>query len=189
MRQLAMIGLVFAALADRASAQVLLTLDELITGAPSIVVATVESRRAEVEHYGSSRLIITRVTLRVEQTIKGSPPQRLVVEVLGGTLGGETLRVSHVPEFRVGDRDVLFLNHEPHAISPLVGSDQGRFRVLADNETGVPRVLTMGFEPLLSLSQVGAARTGVARRMSAALSLNEFVTAVRDRVRTLGVRQ
>lgn len=188
MRHLAAIWLISAALAANPSAQGLLTLDELIIGAPSIVVATVESRRAEIEHYGTSRLIITKVTLRVEQTIKGSVPQRLVVEVLGGTLGDETLRVSHVPEFRVGDRDVLFLSHAPHAVSPLVGSDQGRFRVLTDHETGQPRVLTTGFEPLTSLSQVGAARTGVARRMSAALSLNDFVTAVRDRVRALGVR-
>lgn len=188
MRRQLMLMLMFATIATRASAQELLSLDELIIAAPSIVVATVESRRAEVEYYGNSRLIITKVTLRVEQTVKGSTPERLVVEVLGGTLGDETLRVSHVPEFRVGDRDVLFLSHAPHAVSPLVGSDQGRFRVLADNETGVPRVLTRGFEPLTSLSQVGAVRTSVARRLSAALSLNDFVTAVRDRVRTLGAR-
>ena len=188
MKRLALIGLMFAALAGRASAQELLTLDEMIVAARSIVVATVESRRAEYEFYGSSRLIVTKVTLRVEQTIKGSVPHTLVVEVLGGTLGDETLRVSHVPEFRVGDRDVLFLSHAPHAVSPLVGSDQGRFRVLADHETGVPRVLTMGFEPVMALSQVGAVRTTVARKMSAALSLNDFVNAVRDRVRALGAR-
>jgi hypothetical protein len=188
MRRQLILALLLATTATRASAQELLSLDEMIVAAPSIVVATVESRRAEVEYYGTSRLIITKVTLRVEQTIKGSAPQTLVVEVLGGTLGDTTLRVSHVPEFRVGDRDVLFLSNAAHAVSPLVGSDQGRFRVLADNETGVPRVLTMGFEPLTSLSQIGAARTTVARRMSAALSLNDFVTAVRDRVRTLGVR-
>jgi hypothetical protein len=172
-----------------AQAQEAMTLDQMITAAPAIVVATVESRRAEPEFYGSSRLIITKVTLRVEETIKGSVPRSLVIEVLGGTLGDQTLHVSHVPEFRVGDRDVLFLSNAVHAVSPLVGSDQGRFRVLTDNETGTPRVLTLGFEPVTALSQIGAERTTVARTMTAALSLGDFVTAVRDRARVLGARR
>ena len=172
----------------RVSAQEPMSLDAMIMAAPTIVVATVESRRAVAEDYGASRLIVTHVTLRVEQSIKGSAPQTLVVEVLGGTLGDVTLHVSHVPEFRVGDRDVLFLSGAPHAVSPLVGSDQGRFRILADNVSGQPRVLMSDFEPLLSVSQVGAERRGFARTMSDALTVDAFVTAVRDRVRTLGAR-
>lgn len=181
-------GLVFCVSAARATAQTPMSLDEMIVAAPAIVVATVESRRAEYEYYGSSRLIITKVTLRVEESIKGSLPRTVVVEVLGGTLGDQTLHVSHVPEFRVGDRDVLFLSNAPHAVSPLVGSDQGRFRVLADNETGTARVVTAGFEPLIAVSQVGAERTTVARRLTEALSLNDFITVVRDRSRALGAR-
>lgn len=181
-------GLVFCVSAARATAQTPMSLDEMIVAAPAIVVATVESRRAEYEYYGSSRLIITKVTLRVEESIKGSLPRTVVVEVLGGTLGDQTLHVSHVPEFRVGDRDVLFLSNAPHAVSPLVGSNQGRFRVLADNETGTARVVTAGFEPLIAVSQVGAERTTVARRLTEALSLNDFITVVRDRSRALGAR-
>jgi hypothetical protein len=167
------------------AAQAPMTLDEMILAAPAIVVATVESRRAEYEYYGSSRLIITKVTLRIEDTLKGSAPRTLVVEVLGGTLDDQTLHVSHVPEFQVGDRDVLFLSLAPHSVSPLVGSDQGRFRILTDNESGTPRVLTMGYEPVASLAQIGAGQTRVARRMSEGMSLPQFVTAVRDRARTL----
>lgn len=181
-------GLVFCVSAARATAQTPMSLDEMIVAAPAIVVATVESRRAEYEYYGSSRLIITKVTLRVEESIKGSLPRTVVVEVLGGTLGDQTLHVSHVPEFRVGDRDVLFLSNAPHAVSPLVGSNQGRFRVLADNETGTARVVTAGFEPLIAVSQVGAERTTVARRLTEALPLNDFITVVRDRSRALGAR-
>lgn len=81
-----------------------LSLDQLTDRASTIVVSTVTSRRAEWEHYGASRLIITKVTMAVEQTLKGSAPRTLVVEVLGGTIGDQTLHVSHVPEFKVGDR-------------------------------------------------------------------------------------
>jgi len=188
MKTLIVTLLAAGAVASPAFAQDTLTIDQMITAAPSIVVATVASRRAEEEYYGASRLIITKVTLNVEQNIKGSSPRQLVVEVLGGTIGDVTQHVSHVPEFRVGDRDVLFLTDAPHAVSPLVGSDQGRFRVLADSDTRTPRVVTAGFEPLTSVQQVGAERPGFVRTLREAMTLDDFVTTLRDRARALGVR-
>lgn len=163
-----------------------LSLDQLTDRASTIVVSTVTSRRAEWENYGASRLIITKVTMEVEQTLKGIAPRTLVVEVLGGTIGDQTLHVSHVPEFKVGDRDVLFLNGALHAASPVVGSDQGRFRVMNEAATGTARVLSAGFAPLVSAAKIGAtAETagGPARSMAEAFSLTDFVTLVRDRVR------
>ncbi len=167
--------------------------DQLIDRAPLIVVATTTSRRAEWEFYGSSKLIITKVTMEVEQSLKGSAPRTLTVEVMGGTIGDQTQKVFHVPEFRVGDRDVLFLNNHPHSVSPLVGSDQGRFRVMNESAGGTARVLTVGFFPLRSVAEVGAAAASGAAgstsrstaSLASALSLSDFVTIVRDRVRLL----
>lgn len=167
----------------------LLTLDQLIARAPDIVVGTVVSRKTEWEHYGSSRLIITKVSIEIEQTLKGSASRTLTVEVMGGTIGEESQRLSHVPEFRVGDRDVLFLNGQPHAVSPIVGADQGRFRVMTESATGIARVLTTGFGPVQSVSQIGVARAPSVASMSSALPLSDFVTIVRDRVRALERRQ
>lgn len=168
-----------------APAQDALTLDDLVSQAPTIVVATVTARRADWEFYGSSRLIITTITLEIEQTLKGSAPRTLQVEVMGGTIGDETQRVSHVPEFRVRERDVLFLSGHPHSVSPLVGSDQGRFRVVNESASGVARVVTAGFQPLRSLAEIGAARVEPARSLSEALTLSDFVNLVRDRIRFL----
>ncbi len=165
-----------------------LSLDQLTDRAAAIVVSTVTSRKAEWEHYGGSRLIVTKITLAVEEALKGASPRTLVVEVVGGTIGEETLRVSDVPEFRVGDRDVLFLNSHPHSVSPLVGSDQGRFRVLNESASGTARILTAGFSPLRTVAEVGAARAGVIPSMASAMSLSEFVTIVRARVRAQGPR-
>jgi hypothetical protein len=180
-----LVGGLWLATAQPAHAQDALTLDELIVAAPTIVVATVTGRRADWESYGASRLIITTVTLEVEQSLKGGAPRTLVVEVMGGSISDETQRLSHVPEFRVRERDVLFLNGLPHAVSPLVGSDQGRFRVLEESAGGTARVVTVGFHPLRSLAEIGAARTAPARSLSEALSLSDFVTRVRDRIREL----
>lgn len=162
-----------------------LTLDDLVGRAPTIVVTTVTARRADWEFYGNSRLIVTTVTLEVEQTLKGSAPRTLQVEVLGGTIGDETQRLSHTPEFRVRDRDVLFLNGHPHAVSPLVGSDRGRFRVITESASGVARVVTAGYRPVRALAEIGVAGLGPARSLSEALSLSDFVNLVRDRIRFL----
>ena len=166
-----------------------LSFDDLIQRAPSIVLATVTSRRAEWESYGTSKLIITKVSLQVEQTLKGSAPRELTIEVLGGTIGEETLHVSHVPEFAVGDRDVLFLNNAPHSVSPLVGSDQGRFRVINESASGTARVVTRGYAPLVAVADIGSERERAVSSLSSALSVTEFVTQVRDRARQLERRR
>jgi len=170
-----------------------LTLDQLAGRAATIVVSTVTSRQAEWENYGASRLIVTRVTLAIEQTLKGSPPRTLVVEVLGGTIGDQTLHVSHVPAFKVGDRDVLFLNGALHAASPIVGSDQGRFRVMNEVATGTARMLNAGFGPLVSPAEIGtpagSRSNALVRSMADAMSLSDFVSVVRDRVRLLEQRR
>ena len=171
-----------------------LTLDQLADRAATIVVSTVTNRQSEWENDGASRLIITKVTMAVEQTLKGSAPRTLVVEVLGGTIGEQTLRVSHVPEFKVGDRDVLFLNNSVHAASPLVGSDQGRFRVMNEAATGTARVLSAAFAPLVSPADIGATvesgrNRALVRALSDAIPLSDFVTLIRDRVRQLERRR
>ena len=181
-------ALVVALAGSPASAQdgvVELTFDDLIQRAPAIVVATVTGRRAEWESYGTSKLIVTKVSLQVEQVLRGSAPRELTIEVLGGTIGEETLHVSDVPEFTVGGREVLFLNNAPHAVSPLVGSDQGRFRVINESATGTARVVTRGYAPLVAVSDIGTERVRAVSSLSLALSLNDFVTQVRDRVRQL----
>jgi hypothetical protein len=163
-----------------------LSVDQLTDRAATIVVGTVTQRRAEWEHYGASRLIITKVTIAVEQSIKGGAARTLVIEVMGGTIGDQTLTVSDVPEFRVGDRDVLFLNNHPHAVSPLIGSDQGRFRVINESATGVPRILTAGYAPVQRAP--GGSAAGILPTLASAWSLDEFVGLVRDRVRAQGIR-
>lgn len=185
----AFIGLVpAAAQAQGEPAESKLSLGQLTDRAAAIVVGTVVSRRAEWESYGASRLIITKITVAIEQSLKGSLPSTVVLEVAGGTIGDQTLTVSDVPEFRVGDRDVLFLNNHPHAISPLVGSDQGRFRIINESATGVPRIVTAGFAPLQSASALTATGAGAPPTLGSALSLNDFVAIVRDRVRAGGLR-
>jgi hypothetical protein len=86
------------------------SLDERLRGANKVVVATarrVDARWEQNEH--GDRLIVSRVVLEVQETLKGVPAQAESLDVIGGTLGGLTLQVSSLPLVHVGDRAVFFL--------------------------------------------------------------------------------
>jgi hypothetical protein len=110
------------------------TLEYRVSGAESVVVATARSVTAswrENEH--GDRIIVSRVQLDVNETLKGARASAMWVDVDGGTLDGYTLRVSglHMPE--IGERGVFILDpaeggvHTPHlrglGILPLDDND------------------------------------------------------------------
>ena len=97
------------------------SLDERISGAERVVVAKTRTVRAEWrENDHGDRLIVSRVELDVEETIKGDADTTIAMEVDGGTLDGYTLRVSSLPMVQAGERAVFFLDrgnggvHLPH---------------------------------------------------------------------------
>ena len=114
---------------DEARAQVIpMSFGEMVEVADSIVVAEAVDSRAEWVTTGSSRVIVTRVTFRVSDTLKGVSRMLLPLEFLGGTVGDRRQQVSGVPTFELGDQAVLFVTGE-RAISPIVGHMQGRFPI------------------------------------------------------------
>jgi hypothetical protein len=80
-------------------------------GAGKVVVARVMDvqPRFDTNEHGD-RIIISRAWIRVEDSLKGSNPPILPVDVEGGTVGALTLSVSDMPTLRRGDRAVFFLN-------------------------------------------------------------------------------
>ena len=158
---------------------------EMIARAEQVVVAQVAARRSTWVSSRSGRAIVTDVTFLVERTIKGSVYTERSLEFLGGTVGDDTMEVDGMPEFRVGDRDVLFIRDSGRPASPLVGFKYGRFRIVRDGVTGVETVRTHDGRPLASLADVGNGRPPalIAPR---AMSLDEFVRAIGSGMRALG---
>ena len=117
-------------------------LEDLEREAEVVVLGSVEA--ADSGWSDDGRIIVTRVTVTVEEVLKGGPRKNLVIEVPGGTMGGQTLVASGAPMFRKGDRAVLFLQHGAPAMErgaaqalPLavVGWNQGRFEMRRDPNT------------------------------------------------------
>jgi hypothetical protein len=74
--------------------------------------------------------------------------------MLGGTVGSETMEVTDAPKFKVGDRDILFVENNGTQFIPLVGIMHGRFRVKND-EAGRDAVFTNEGSPLSDVTQLG----------------------------------
>ena len=96
-------------------------IEHQFAGAETVVVAAARSvsARWEENDYGD-RIIVSRIELDVEETLKGAPTQAMSLDVDGGTLDDLTLHVSGLHVMEPGERAVLFLNpgrdkvHTPH---------------------------------------------------------------------------
>lgn len=116
----------------RVSAEPPAALAQRFAGAQRAVIGKVAAvePRWERNEWGDT-LIVSRLAVDVEESLKGISPRRVVVDVEGGTIDGLTLHVSHQVELRAGDRAVLIINevrpgvHRPHR------KGQGLLKVLA----------------------------------------------------------
>src|SRR5438132_1125375 len=81
--------------------------DELVSRAEVIFQGTVTDVRSQWVGEGGQRHINSYVTFKVEDAIKGKPGAQITLQMLGGTVGSETMEVTDAPKFKVGDRDIL----------------------------------------------------------------------------------
>ena len=128
--------------------------DDLVGRAEMIFQGTVTGVRSEWTGEGAQRHIMSYVTVKVEEPIKGNPGTSVTLRMLGGTVGAETMEVADAPKFKVGDRDILFVENNGTQFIPLVGIMHGRFRVKKD-EAGHDAVFTNEGSPLSDVTQLG----------------------------------
>ena len=156
------------------------TFDELVSRAEVIFQGTVTDVRSQWTGEGAQHRIESYVTFKVEDAMKGAPGESYTLRMFGGTVDGETMEVSDSPKFKVGDRDIIFVENNGSQFIPLVGIMHGRFHVDKDNGTGREMMTTNEREPLKDLSRLGKQeqRAGAGE----ALSPNDFKSAIRRAV-------
>ena len=166
------------------------TFAELVAEADCVVRGTVTA--VEVRSVATPRgsAIRTFVTLAVAECAKGTAPQQLTLTLAGGKLGAKSSVITGMPQFQVGDREILFVQGNGRQFCPLVALDHGRYRVLSDPATsrdyvardnGVPLTTTSEVSlPLLDPSRIAA----VVRTPAAALAPADFLALVRTQFRS-----
>src|SRR6478736_9808919 len=128
--------------------------DELVGRAQIIFEGEVTGLQSQWIGEGAEHRIVTFVTFKVDDTLKGDPGARYSIRMLGGTVDGRTMEVTDAPKFKVGDHDILFVENNGSQFIPLVGIMHGRFRVKKD-EAGRDAVFTNEGSPLSDVTQLG----------------------------------
>jgi uncharacterized Zn finger protein len=123
------------AVADRCQAQSKkLSTDELVQG--SEVVARGKVRELKTEWNESRSRIQTRVTLSVDEYLKGGSGATMDIFVPGGEIGSVGEVYSHVAKFSKDEEVVVFANKDRKGRFRVSGGGQGKFTVTKDERTG-----------------------------------------------------
>jgi hypothetical protein len=176
----------------------------LVQNSPFIFVGRLASQSFEKDGRGR---VITRNRFDVERVIVGETTDRAItLTTLGGTMDGETMHVSNIPEFVTGLRYVVFTDLRRTVYNPVTGSERGVFivdgatvyaydgRALTGVENGLLRFSDESLrnfrtgEPFQRAAVVEEPRvTGnilsvqrAAVEPGAAMSLDEFARAIRE---------
>lgn len=154
--------------------------DELVSRAQIIFEGEVTGVQSQWIGEGAQHRIVTFVTFKVDDTLKGDAGATYSIRVLGGTVDGRTMEVTDAPKFKVGDHDLLFVENNGSQFIPLVGIQHGCFRVQKD-ATGRQTLTTGGGQPLADVNQLGGDEGSVALNRPA-LSLDDFKGLIRSKV-------
>lgn len=151
---LALICLGLTSTAVRATTVIPPTFDELVDQADVIFQGEVTDVKSEWVGEGAQRHIMSYVTFKVGDSLKGDAGQRYTIRMLGGTVDGESMGVSDGPTFEVGDNDILFVQNNGSQFIPLVGIMHGRFHV-RKNQAGQEVITDHEDEPVRNVSRLG----------------------------------
>lgn len=127
---------------------------QLVNESDYIVRAMVKSVTSEWRGSPEQGSIFTRVELEVREVIAGTPPQPLVLEMLGGKVGDQEITLQGAPKFRVGQEDILFVQGNGLNIYPLFALMHGRYPVRKELGTGREYVTRSNDVPLQDISEV-----------------------------------
>jgi len=174
----ALIGIAFARLT--ATTVIPPTFEQLVQQAELIFQGTVTDVRSVWEGEGAQRHIDTYITFQIGENVKGNAGSSYTIRILGGTLGDETMEVTDTPKFKVGDSDILFVEHNNDQFVPLVGINNGRFHVQRDEQTGRDIVVNGEGEPVRDVTKFG--REEVSVSAAEALSPAQFKSAIQNQL-------
>jgi len=175
------------AIAARATSVIPPDFSDLVNGSDYIVHARVKAVTSETRLRDGHERIYTNVQLEVLEVIAGTPPSPLVLTMLGGKSGTRELKVAGAPKFTVGNEDILFVQGNGTAVSPLYAMMHGQYPVLYDKVRGRTYVCRSNLVPLLDTAEVALPLSAgkpaeLLRRMvdpAKALSPRDFIKSIK----------
>lgn len=103
-------------------------LNWLARNSPFVFVGHLTGKSVEKDARG---LVVTKHRFDVDNIILGESQDKVVaLTTLGGTMNGETLKVTHMPEFAEGQTYVVFTDLTRTVYNPVTGNRNGVFLVV-----------------------------------------------------------
>lgn len=157
------------------------TFDELVDQAEVIFQGNVTRVRSEWVGEGAQRHIVSYISFNVEDNVKGNAGKTYTIRMFGGTVDGETMAASDAPKFKVGDKDILFVQNNGSQFVPLVGIMHGRFHVKRE-QSGQEVVTTNDGEPVKNVARLGREHAAEASSAERTFSPDDLKAAVKSRL-------
>lgn len=177
---LLMSALVLALATVQATTVIPPTFDQLVDEAEMIFEGTVKETKSEWTGEGANRHIVTYVTFTIEDPIKGALGADYTIRMFGGTVGKDTMMATDTPTFKIGDRDILFVEKNGTQFIPLVGIMHGRFRVQQDEVSAHESVAKDNGARVSNLAKLGTDEKAASD--GNALSKADFKAAIRQKL-------
>ena len=160
-----------------------MSIHDMVSMAPSIVVGKVESSSSRWNEDHS--LIVTDVHIRVTDVIKGQHAGDIVITQPGGKVGKLRVDVDGAVAYQNGQETVLFLAPDSKGHQQVLGVFRGRFDVTTDAHTGKKSV--HGLKPD-DLSAMQVAKPGLVQEQGSpaepVLALDDFVSGLKGMVQS-----
>jgi hypothetical protein len=176
-------AVVAAAHIVRATTVIPPSFDQLVTQAQAIFQGSVTDVRSQWVGEGSQRQIVSYVTFKVEDSLKGDTGTSYSIRMYGGTVGEDSMGISDAPVFKVGDRDIVFVENNGSQAIPLVGIMYGRFHVQRD-QSGQDVVMRNEGEPVKNVASLGREMEAAAPANAAEpnMTADAFKSAVKSKL-------
>lgn len=179
---LAIVSLCAVLLPSEATAQTLRrSLGELTREADAVIVG----KTLSTESYWTAdrSAILTRVTVRVDETLSGDASSQVVLTVPGGQVGDLLHEISDMPVFLPDEEVVVFTTRLASGETVVAGGLQGKLEIVRDRDQGERQVI--GFAALLDDTSfvvsdpTPAGETLEADEVKSALPLKDFSARVK----------
>ena len=134
-----LLAVLFMAKTTTATTAVLLSDEQLIASSRVILLGEVQSVKAQWDLNHEN--INTYVKIRISQALKGQlQNDTIVFKQLGGTVGEDSTVIFGAPEYKAGQRVLLFLDTAHDGTLRVAHLFQGKYDVADDRNTGRTRI-------------------------------------------------
>ncbi len=140
----------FVGLAINAFSTVLVpkTFRDLTKEADLVFIGTVTDIRYEWADEARNHIYEFVTFSNLEIIVGEHDGDEIVVRLSGGEIDDIKIEYDGIPEFEIGERDLIFLKGNFVEMCPIVGWTQGRFRVEVSQDSRGEIVLTDDFKPI-----------------------------------------